>query len=114
MIRTTTALALVASMMAAAPALADKMDLDTDNDGKVSRSEFRAGYDKDGAMFSSMDTDKDGKLSREEYNDSVYSRYDRDMDESINETEYKIYSEDHANVATRGQLPKPGDKEGIK
>lgn len=90
-----------------------KMRMDTNKDGKIDRMEFRKGHDADGAMFSKMDANGDGQLSREEYNDSLHSMYDADRDESLNETEYKIYSSDHPGVATRGQLPKPGDKEGL-
>tara|TARA_R110002096_G_scaffold266796_2_gene460478 strand:- start:57 stop:476 length:420 start_codon:yes stop_codon:yes gene_type:complete len=128
MIRTFTAMAVSALILGATPVYAGqhgkeahmgankdsmKMRMDTNKDGKIDRMEFRKGHDADGAMFSKMDANGDGQLSREEYNDSLHSMYDADRDESLNETEYKIYSSDHPGVATRGQLPKPGDKEGL-
>jgi len=40
--------------------------MDSDKDGKVSRAEFEAMHDGQGAMFDEIDTDKDGFMSADE------------------------------------------------
>ncbi len=111
--RTISAIAVALAFSASsAIAASDASDAswDTNNDGVISNEEFMAHYDKDGSEFSQWDTDDDGQISKDEYVIGVFSIYDTDESGDMNETEYKIYQDSHENVATRGQLPHPGDK----
>ena len=41
--------------------------MDTDKDGRISRTEFKAAHDGKDAMFAGIDTDRDGFLSQKEF-----------------------------------------------
>ncbi|HSV28677.1 MAG TPA: EF-hand domain-containing protein [Candidatus Omnitrophota bacterium] len=68
--------------------------LDTDNDGSVSREEFMAGHQMRQQGYTAADTDKDGAISREEFmqagqqrREERFRELDRDNDGRLTQAE---------------------------
>lgn len=79
----------VLAAMAAAPAIAQEAEWDSDADGMLSAEEFAEGF-RARAIFSNWDQDRDGLISEDEFNGGVYNSYDRDNSDSLDEAEYGV------------------------
>lgn len=61
-------------------------DWDTNADAGLDRTEFRAGLETD-ATFDTWDADADGMLTRDEFDEGMFSAFDADDDDILNEPE---------------------------
>merc|ERR1711976_496309 len=67
-------------------------DWDTDGDTMLSAEEFAEGF-RERAIFSGWDQNRDNLLSEDEFSGGVYSTYDRDANDGLDETEYGLVDE---------------------
>lgn len=91
---------LLALFLCTAPALAQSVweeeAWDADSDSLLSVEEFREGF-RERVNFADWDKDGDGVLSEEEFGSGIYSRYDADSTDAIEETEYGPFERDFGN-----------------
>ncbi|GHG37165.1 hypothetical protein [Paracoccus aerius] len=88
---------LAALFLCTAPAFAQSIweeeAWDTDSDGLLSVEEFREGF-RERVNFADWDDDGDGVLSEEEFSSGIYGRYDGDLTDAIEATEYGAFERD--------------------
>ena len=76
-----------AALLSATPAFADfHIEWDHDADGALSMEEFREGFVAR-VSLTEWDLDVDGRLSEDEFGGAIYSRYDVDATDAIEEAE---------------------------
>ena len=84
--------ALALSLLAA-PAMADFIDWDGDEDGLIDETEWNEGFG-DNAAFAEWDEDEDGLIDEDEYSAGVFDTYDENDDGLLDEEEYGLFEED--------------------
>lgn len=86
-----TALMAGGGVAVAVNADADKFSAwDTDNNGRISQQEWRAGQERFNE-FAYMDQNDDGVINREEYSDTYWDEYDATKDGSMDRDEFDAY-----------------------
>ena len=92
-----TANGLVALLLCTTPVLAqagwDEGAWDADDDGLLSIEEFREGF-RERVDFTDWDDDGNGVLSEVEFSSGIYGRYDGDLTDAIEVTEYGALERD--------------------
>lgn len=73
----------------------DMATVDANQDKMIDMDEYNTGSKTDmDARFKVYDRNQDGNISAEEFNQGEFVRYDRDRNQSLNEEEYGMYSQD--------------------
>ncbi|GAB3163584.1 EF-hand domain-containing protein [Telluribacter humicola] len=71
-------------------------DWDLDADNFLSDQEYGAGFTRSG-WIEAWDSDGDKKISEREYSDGIFKQYDRNRDNSLDETEYGEFENNFKN-----------------
>lgn len=95
----------LAALLASAPALAQEAwneGWDANGDAMLSMDEFREGF-RQRINLADWDLDADGLISEDEFGTGIYSRYDADVSEGLEETEYGAFERDFGDEGLWGE-----------